>query len=138
MAGRECLVASWPLRLHSLLFSCQVMSNSCNHMAPLCMEFSQQESWGGLPFPSPGNLPDQGIEPASPALAGGFFPAELPVKPSERLKRVCVLCFLRLHIFSCWLWGLCPFVMLDLNGASCQPIISIQNRIFLKNFEMAK
>ena len=44
--------------------------------APLSMGFSRQEYWGGLPFISPGDLPDPGIEPepfASPALAGGFF-----------------------------------------------------------------
>ena len=41
--------------------------------APLSMEFSRQEYWGGLPFPSPGNLPDPGINPASPALAVGFL-----------------------------------------------------------------
>ena len=38
--------------------------------------FSRQEHWSGLPFPSPGDLPDPGIEPVSlmsPALAGGFF-----------------------------------------------------------------
>ena len=46
------------------------------HQAPLSMEFSRQEYWSGLPFPSPGILPDLGIEPASlmsPVLAGGFF-----------------------------------------------------------------
>ena len=37
------------------------------------MGFSRQAHWGGLPFPSPGDLPDPGIEPGSPALAGGFF-----------------------------------------------------------------
>ena len=44
--------------------------------SPLSMGFSRQEYWSGLPFPSPGNLPDPGIKPAfllSPALAGGFF-----------------------------------------------------------------
>ena len=43
------------------------------HQAPLSMEFSGQEYWSGLPFPTPGNLPDPGIEPvspASPALSG--------------------------------------------------------------------
>ena len=43
------------------------------HQAPLSMEFSRQEYWRGLPFPSPGDLPDPGIEPVSHALAGGFF-----------------------------------------------------------------
>ena len=37
------------------------------------MGFSRQEYWGGLPFPTPEDLPDPGIEPATPALAGGFF-----------------------------------------------------------------
>ena len=38
------------------------------HQAPLSMDFSRQEYWSGLPFSSPGDLPDQGIEPRSPAL----------------------------------------------------------------------
>ena len=48
------------------------------------MEFSRQEYWNGLPFPSPGDLPDPGIEPAfpvGPALAGGFISTEPPGKP---------------------------------------------------------
>ena len=38
------------------------------YKAPLSMEFSRQEYWSGLPFPSPRDLPDSGIEPVSPAL----------------------------------------------------------------------
>ena len=38
--------------------------------APLSMGFSRQETWSALPFPPPGDLPDPGIEPTSPALAG--------------------------------------------------------------------
>ena len=41
--------------------------------APLSMGFSRQEYWSGLSFPPPGDLPDPGVRPASPALAGGFF-----------------------------------------------------------------
>ena len=41
--------------------------------APLSMGFSRQEYWSGLPCPRPGDLPDPGIESASPSLAGGFF-----------------------------------------------------------------
>ena len=41
--------------------------------APLSMEFSRQEHWRGLPCPPPGDLPDPGIKPASPELAGRFF-----------------------------------------------------------------
>ena len=47
---------------------------------PLSMEFPKQDYWSGLPFPSPGDLPSPGIEPASPALAGGFFTTEPPGK----------------------------------------------------------
>ena len=42
------------------------------------MRFSRQEYCSGWPFPSPRDLPDPGIEPASPALAGRFFTTELP------------------------------------------------------------
>ena len=41
------------------------------HQTPRSMRFPRQEYWTGLPFPSPGNLPNPGIEPMSPALAGG-------------------------------------------------------------------
>ena len=46
---------------------------------------SRQEYWGGSPFPSPGNLPNPGIDPRSPALARGFFTAEPPGKPFDLL-----------------------------------------------------
>ena len=45
------------------------------------MGFPRQEYWNRLPFLSPGDLPDPGIEPVSPALAVGFFTAETPGKP---------------------------------------------------------
>ena len=51
------------------------------HQAPLSMRFSRQEYWSGLPFPSPGDLPDPRIEPMSPALAGRFFTTAPPGKP---------------------------------------------------------
>ena len=50
------------------------------HQSPLSVGFPRQEYWSGLPFPSPGDLPDPGIEPASPALAGGFLTTESPRK----------------------------------------------------------
>ena len=46
----------------------------------LSMGFPRQEYWSGLPFPSPGDLPDPAIEPMSPQLAGGFFTTETPQK----------------------------------------------------------
>ena len=45
--------------------------------ASLSMGFSRQESWSGLPFASPGDFPDPGIEPGSPALQGDSLPSEL-------------------------------------------------------------
>ena len=47
------------------------------HQAPLSMGFSRQEYWSGLPVPSPGDLPNPGIEPRSPALQAGSLPTEL-------------------------------------------------------------
>ena len=49
--------------------------------APLSWDFPRQEYQSGLPFPSPGDLPYPGVEPASPALADGFFTTEPPGKP---------------------------------------------------------
>ena len=57
---------------------------------------SQQESWSGLPFPPPGDLPDPGMELASPALAGGFFTTVTPGKlyyPAFDYTAVCVYVF---------------------------------------------
>ena len=53
--------------------------------APPPVGFSRQEHGSGLPFPSPGDLPDPGIEPVSPALVGRFFTTEPPGKPSNKL-----------------------------------------------------
>ena len=49
--------------------------------APPSMEFFRQEYWSGLPFPSPGDLPDPGIKPGSPALQADALPSEPPQKP---------------------------------------------------------
>ena len=71
-----------------LLFSYWVVSDSfvtpytIAPQAPLSVGFSRQEYWSGLPFPSPGDLPDPGIEPVS-CIAGGFFTAEPPGRPPE-------------------------------------------------------
>ena len=48
------------------------------HQAPPSMEFSRQEYWSGLPFPSPGDLPNPGIEPGSPALQADALLSEPP------------------------------------------------------------
>ena len=51
------------------------------HQAPLSMEFFRQEYWSGLPFPSPRDLPNPGIEPSFPTLVGCFCTTEPPGKP---------------------------------------------------------
>ena len=51
------------------------------YQAPLSLRFPRQESWSGLPFASSGNIPDPGIKPASPELAGEFFTTESHGKP---------------------------------------------------------
>ena len=50
------------------------------YQAPLSMGFSRQECWSGLPFPSPGDLPDPGIEPGFPALQADALRSEPPGK----------------------------------------------------------
>ena len=55
--------------------------------APLSMGFSKQEYWSGLPFPSPRDLPDLGIEPRSPALLADSLLTELCGKPQTSLNQ---------------------------------------------------
>ena len=55
--------------------------------APLSMGFSRQEYWNGLPCPPPGDLPNPGIKPTSPAMAGVFFSTESLGKPIMRTHR---------------------------------------------------
>ena len=53
---------------------------------PLFMEFSRQECWSGLPFPSPGHLPNPGIESEPLALVGGFLTTEPPAAAAKSLQ----------------------------------------------------
>ena len=53
------------------------------YQASQSMGFSRQEYWSGVPFPSPGDLPDPGIEPPSPALQADTLPSEPPGKSSH-------------------------------------------------------
>ena len=93
-------IKGWAL---SSLFSCQVMSGL------LCdpMDCSSPVSsvhgifyWSGLPFPSPGDLPDPAIEPRSPALADGVFTTEPAGEPKVELRKI-----LLIHSLIC-IWGL--------------------------------
>ena len=88
-------------------FHLSVVSNSfatlwtVTHHASLSMEFSRQEYWNGLPFPSLKDLPDLGIEPVSPALASRFFTPEPPGKS----KYKCINIQTYIHIYICILGG---------------------------------
>ena len=55
-----------------------------SRQAPLSMGFSRQEYWIGLPFPSPGDLPDPGIKPVSPLLQADSLPLAIAVKPKVK------------------------------------------------------
>ena len=58
------------------------------YQASLSMGFSRQGYWSGLPFPSPGDLPNPGIEPRSPALQADALPSEPPGKTKDKLRHV--------------------------------------------------
>ena len=64
------------------------------HQAPLSVKFFRQEYWKGLPFPSPGHLPDPGTEPVSSALAGRVFTtsATCCLLLLSRFRRVLLFC----------------------------------------------
>ena len=68
--------------LSYIVHSSVSMLHACS-VAPLSMGFPRQEYWSGLPIPSPGDLPNPGIESVSPALAGRLFTAEPTGKPSS-------------------------------------------------------
>ena len=65
--------------------SCPTLCDPMDYSLPgsSFMEFSRQEYWNGLPFPSAGDLPDPGLEPRSPALQADSFTTEPPGKPQK-------------------------------------------------------
>ena len=69
MAAEHLLANARGLRVSSSF----LIPEAIARQAPLSMGFPRQEYWSGLPLPAPGDLPDPGIEPTFPALAGGFF-----------------------------------------------------------------
>ena len=65
---------------------CLTLCDPMAYQVPPSMGFSRQECWSGLPFPSPGDLPDPGIKPGSPALQADALPTEPPGKPLASYK----------------------------------------------------
>ena len=80
------------------------------YQAPPSMEFSRQEYWSGLPFLSPGDLPDPGINPRSPTLQAGALLSELTGKPPVilQMEYYSLLLYLCLNIY--YLWVYIPFL----------------------------
>ena len=74
-----CLVAQ------SCLTLCDLWAVA--HQTPLSIEFSRQEYWSGLPFPTPEDLPDPGLEPRSPALQANSVLSEPPGKPLDKMHK---------------------------------------------------
>ena len=66
---------------HSVLSDSFQTPRTVAHQTPLSLESSRQEYWSKLPFPSPRDLPDPGIEPRFPTLQADSLPSELPGKP---------------------------------------------------------
>ena len=73
----------WALLSHFSHVQLFVTPWTVARQVPLSMGFSRQEHWSGLPFPSPGDLPDPGVEPRSPALQTDSLPAEPQRSPQE-------------------------------------------------------
>ena len=70
------------------------------YQAPLSVGFSRQECWSGLPFPSPGDLPDPGIEPGSPALQADALPSEPPMGVANLISGASAFSKSSLHIWK--------------------------------------
>ena len=90
------------------------------HQAPLSKGFSKQEYWSGLPFPSPGDLPNPGIEPGSPVLQLDFFTIWATREAIKGLY-LFILVLSSVQLLSCvWLFAT-PWT------ATCQASLSITN-----------
>ena len=68
------------------------------HQAPLSMDFSRQDYWSVLPFPSPGDPPDPGVKSGSPALQAVPLPSEPPRKPRQSPSVDLLVCIFVKHL----------------------------------------
>ena len=119
---------------------------SVNSQTPLSMEFCRQEYWSGLPFPSPGDLPDTGNKPRSPALQADPLPYKPPGKTiledpqgTSHLKFFIKKYFENIKIMkiSC---GLCMYIPKKGNAKECSnyctiALISHASKVMLKIFQ---
>ena len=129
----KVLVAQW-CRLFVTLWTvaCQ---------APLSMEFSRQEYWSGVPFPSLGDLPSPGIEPWCPALQADSLSSEPPGKHSKRVYKLQILTNTSLSDIFLWIstgtWikiVFFPSANLSLVSLICRPPRTEHKRVEGKYF----
>ena len=98
---KHLYLSSPPCLQATVCVNCSTCPTLCNPMtvarkAPLSMEFSRQEHWNRLTFPTPGDLPDPRIEPGPPALQADSLPCELPRKHQMNIKYIS--CLLISHV----------------------------------------
>ena len=87
ICNHSLIYYSWILNSVQLFSHVQLFATprTVAYKVPPSMAFSRQEYWGGFPFPSPGDLPDPGIELRPPVLWAYAFPSEPPGKPTSAL-----------------------------------------------------
>ena len=92
---------AWLCSFQKLALVAQSYPTLCDPMdcSPLSMRFSRQGYWSGLPLPSPGDLPNPGIEPRSPALQANSLPTGLQGKPRTQREKAAVIAQVQ---FSDW------------------------------------
>ena len=106
------------------------------YQAPQSLEFSRQEYWSGLPLPSPGDLPNPGIKPGSPALQADALPSDPPGKHHTRIWHHYWL--FMLHIPSLWLiyfvteslYLLVPLIYFTYNSTTSLCHFTRQSRVY--------
>ena len=76
-------------RMHAQVYLTLCDPTIVAYQAPLSTGFFRQDFWSGFPFPPLGDLPDPGIAPVSPALAGRFFIIETPGRPPRITWKTC-------------------------------------------------
>ena len=109
MAFHITSIVKEPVKLfgHVWLFA---TSWTVAYQAAPSVEFSRQENWNGLPFPSPGDLPNPGIKPRSPTLQADALPSEPPGKPTDTRMRLSKSRHIKIekainYNLICWFFG---------------------------------
>ena len=108
------------------------------HQAPLSMGLSRQEDWSGLPFPSPGDLPDPGIQPRSIALQADSLPTQLPGKSMETSHDLWSTIKLRWEAITMLVLHTAPIVSLPLITPRKGLVFSLHNITYSRSLTCPK